>query len=230
MLAASTPAWLVRSLPPSELEGGFASRVIFVVEHNARRSIAFPDMEVKPADYEARRRFLKADLERIHALVGPMQLTERMRIEAARWYEAYQARHRSDADMRFSGYYGRKFDTVLKVATVLSVSESSDMVIDMKHFEHALSLLQEVESRMLHAFGSHGENPNSMLTEKVWTFICEMKKAPMAVILSSMRRDANSERICSVLGDLAVMQRVIRWRDDKAQDFYFTPVDPEKPL
>lgn len=230
LLGASTPTWLIRSIPPSEMEGGFASRVIFVVEDSARRAIAWPELETKPDDYESKKRFLASDLRRIHSLIGPMKCSPQLIHDGELWYKSHQRANKANFDQRFSGYFGRKFDTVLKVAMLLSVSESSSLEINHNHFEHSLSLLTDVERRMFDAFGAHGENPNSILLEKLWRVIASEPRMSFALIMKQLRRDASSERVLSVIEDLRAMRRVIKVTDDVIGDIYFKAVDPEKPL
>lgn len=230
LLGASTPTWLVRAIPASEMEGGFASRVIYVVEDTSRRAIAFPDGETKAEDYELHRRRLVDNLKRIHNLVGPMFVTPEFRAQGQLWYESHQKSQRSNTDLRFSGYYGRKFDTVLKVAMLLSVSESSDLIIDTRHFEQSLALLQDIESRMFDAFGSHGENPNSTLMNKIWSILKNEKRMTLSRLMNMLHRDAGHERVCLVVDNLAFMHRVTKVNDQRAGDVYITAVQPELPL
>ncbi len=230
LLGASTPAWLNRSIPASELEGGFASRVIFVVEDVARRAIAFPELEIVADDYESRRRALATDLRRIHALTGSMKSTEGFYREGKLWYESHQKSQRTNTDLRFSGYFGRKFDTVLKVATLLSVSASDNLILDTPHFQESLALLQDVESRMFNAFGAHGDNPNSSLMEKVWLLLCNEKRMTTSRLLTLVRRDATAERLSAIVDHLMMMQRVGKIRDHDVKDVVLVAINPEKPL
>lgn len=230
LLGASTPRWLVRSIPPSELEGGFASRVIFVVEDSARRSIAWPELECKPEDYEAQKRFLVSDLKRIHSLVGPMQPADDLRTQGQLWYESHQKAQKTNTDLRFSGYYGRKFDTVLKVATALSVSESSDLILTLKHFEESLAFLTDIESRMFDAFGGHGENPDNALIDQIWTLLKRTPNLYMSTIMSVFRREGSSTRLSGIMEHMVMMNRVQKFIDRNRADVFFQAIDPERPL
>lgn len=230
LLGACTPAWLVRSLPPTEMEGGFASRVIFVVEDSARRAIGFPDREIVTLDQVSRRQALVADLKRIHSLIGPMQLDDKVVSKGQIWYELHQKSLKSNADLRFSGYYGRKLDTVLKVAMLLVVSESSELYMRERHFDESLALLADVEKRMFDLFGSHGTNPDSMITDRVWNVIATCRKLTMAQLASHFRRDANINRLAQIVEHLMAMRRVVRVQDPGSKDIIVGAIDPEKPL
>lgn len=230
MLGASTPTWLARSLPPSELEGGFASRVIFCVETEMRRAIAWPDRERSMNDSESKRRFLMSQLKRIYALKGSARVTEQVRKEGQLWYESHIKQGNKNNDSRFSGYYARKFDTILKVALSLSVAVDDSLEIGIQHFNEALALLNDVESRMFGVFGSYGENLNAPLTERVWGVIAEAKSIHMSKLMRLMRRDANLGRLIEVIQDLRTMARVKQEVDERTRDYLYTAIDPEKPL
>lgn len=231
ILGATTPVWLTRSLPPSEMEGGFGSRVIFVVEDVARHANALLGKDdTNMQDVEAQRRLLLADLRRIHELVGPMMPDDSLRTVGQKWYSSHQKALQSNTDLRFSGYYGRKFDTVLKVAMLLSVSQSSDLVLTAAHFEESLALLQDIEKRMFNAFGAAGENPNSALMEKIWSVLVGNKYIGLSKLTALMRRDATAERVLLVLRDLEVMQRARRHHDKDRQDIFYSAIEPDKVL
>lgn len=230
ILGASTPTWLVRSIPPSEMEGGFASRVIFVVESEARRSIAWPDLETRPDDYESKKRFLASELKRIHSLSGPFSASSAFRTQGKLWYDTHQKNLKANRDLRFSGYYGRKFDTVLKVAMALNVSRGSTLQLEIQDLEESLHYLDDIEKNMFNAFGAHGENPNSKLIEKVWDLLVAQKQLHLSTILRHLRRDTSHERLLSVMEDLRVMNRVRQSMDPQIRDYLYTALEPEKPL
>lgn len=230
-LGASTPTWLVKCLPQSELEGGFASRVIFVVENDQRRAIAWPDEELKSDDYESKRRFLLSQLKRIYALTGPFTVTPDLRKVGKAWYETYSKRSLENQDARFSGYYARKFDTVLKVAMTLSACEDDSRVIDSRHFEEALRLLDDVESKMFAAFGTRGDNPNAELGERVWRILIESgRDMLLSQVYEKVHKDASYARFMETVADLRVMGRMRQYMDTKLRDYVLSAVNPDKPL
>lgn len=232
ILGASTPSWLKDSVPVKSLEGGFASRVIFVVEQSMRRAIAFPDRERRAEDHEAQKRFLLSGLRRIYALKGPARITDECVVVAQPWYENHMVRGVADTDARFSGYYSRKFETALKIALLLSVSEGDSLVIELSHFEEALSLLADVELQMMDAFAAAGDNPNAALTEKVWRLVAAQGRIRMAHLITAVRHDAGIAKLAEVVQDLRAMGRVKNYAvsDELGKDMIVEAVDPGRPL
>lgn len=230
-LGCSTPSWLMRFIPPAEMEGGFASRIIFVVEHESKQAIAWPDLVTSESDHDSQKKFLLADLKRIHGLTGPMRPNAELIENGQKWYQIHQMHSRENHDLRFSGYYARKFDTLLKIATVISVSESSDLILTWQHFELALIYMADVESRMFDAFGGHGENPDSPLLAKLWKIICSHKsKMTSSEIFSAIHKEANLEKTSSLLQHLHAMNRVEKQMLPGGSECTFRAIDPERPL
>ena len=153
MLGASTPAWLVGSIPINAIGGGFTSRVIFVVEDDVRRKNALPFL----TDRERQLRDeLTLGLERISMIKGEFQLSSKAKSFFINWYERENIKI---DDQRFAGYSERKHIHAVKIATVLAVCEGSEGLIEDTHLKKAIHLLTSIEGRMIKAFGAVGRSP-----------------------------------------------------------------------
>lgn len=151
LLGGSTQAWLTRCIPTNEMEGGFASRVIFVVENGGpSKLVAWPQVN---EDMQAHRQKIVEDLREISNLIGPMQVTDSARKYFEKWYEHHMREVLPiNQDSRIAGYMGRKGDTLLKLAMVRSVSKSNDKVVSQSDLEWAGAHLEVVERDMRTAF------------------------------------------------------------------------------
>lgn len=187
ILGASTPTWLVNCIPANEMEGGFSSRVIFVVETDPpRKSIPFPELE----EAESRlKNELMWDLERIHSLVGQVTISPEARKFYSEWYIKNQKLLVDQTDSRFNGYFGRKGDTILKLSMSCSVSEGDSLIIEERHIVRAVELLNSLEESMFEAFGAAGKNENSVELKAVWDLIRVRKKIKHSDILKVFWRD-----------------------------------------
>src|SRR5205809_153022 len=108
------------------MEGGFASRILFVIENELPDSfVAIP----KPnAHAKQMRQRLLEDLWRIHSLCGEVRFTAEAEHHFTAWYEAHmrsiqQKRHSA----KFAGYYGRKATQVEKLSIIASVSDNDTL-------------------------------------------------------------------------------------------------------
>ena len=142
MLSGSTFDYLKNLVNATTVMGGFASRVTYVVQKT--RPERTPKWgAVSDRDRKLRRELL-ADLAEIHRLAGPM--TPDAGFISA--WEAYQAEFgrflTSIGDPRMESLLARKATHVTKLAMLLSVSESSSLIVTGKHFEQAASLIEDV--------------------------------------------------------------------------------------
>lgn len=151
ILGASTKSWLRKCIPVSEMEGGFTSRIIFVVENNLpEKLVAWPDYDV---EREEQRIKIVEDLRHIHTLIGPITFSPDARLAFSRWYENHM---RSvlpmNQDPRMIGYMSRKGDTIRKLAMIHSLSCRDDREVTIKDLIWATDEIDEIESDWRLAF------------------------------------------------------------------------------
>ena len=86
------------------------------------------------------------DLNHIRTQRGQMDLTPDARILASAWYEEELGKPR---DSRLEGYFGRKHDTMFKIAMLLSLAESDERWITVPHIQQALHILEANEGSLV---------------------------------------------------------------------------------
>lgn len=208
ILGASTPAWLAKAIPANEMEGGFSSRVIFVVEReNPDNFVAWPELS---KEIESMRPQLIEDLEQIACLRGNFTKTK----EAHEFYEKWYIEHKTNAirkanaDGRFTGYHGRKPTTVVKLAMILSASEGNSMEFDKRHIEMAIKLCDDLEASMYDAFGSSGNNRLGEGMFKIVELMMQRKRMTHTEIMTNFWRDYTGKEISEIMKDLMEMKKV----------------------
>lgn len=206
ILGASTASWLQRAIPVTEMEGGFSSRVIFVVERGKPdRLVAWPELD--PILHALKPKLLQ-DLEQIHSLRGNFKKTEAAHKFYEEWYINFKNKNPESIDPRFRGYFGRKPTTILKVAMVLSVAESNDMILDEQHIAGAIEALEDLESSMFDAFGSAGKNELADGLVKVRALFEAKDVVTHQEIMQSLWRDFNGAQLMQIIGDLQRMGEI----------------------
>lgn len=206
LLGASTPTWLSKSIPVEELEGGLASRVMFVVEReNPDRFIAWPELD---AEAVMMRPKLIADLRQIHALSGPFSVTPAAKKFYEDWYIGHKMGHQRAVDPRFKGYQGRKPVTVWKLAMVLAVAESNKLEFDVHHIKHALELLEGIEINMNEAFGGSGENKLASGIFRILQILQALGTIPHKRICQLLWQDYTGLEIDQIVKDLQSLQEI----------------------
>lgn len=137
MLGGTTPEWLHAAFPKQSAEGGFTGRCMFVYAESPRDRCAFPRVDQELVVK------LAADLRQIQGLEGEFRIDEDGVAWYKNWYEHDFQPKLSDATM--DGYYGRKHDTLLKVAMLISVSQRSDLILNSLDLSEALEWLDVLE-------------------------------------------------------------------------------------
>ena len=161
-VGASTPDWLATSLPEAAFEGGFMSRIIFVVKHYKDRSIALP-MDPPRGMFED----LQKQLMQIRKLFrGRIELSQAARKWYVNWYHKLENTPMEDESL--SGFLERKPDTVLKVALLLTSSSNPEKkLIQEGDMIQAEKIVSWTQSRMFNAFKNDDMTHLCRLGQKV---------------------------------------------------------------
>lgn len=139
-LSASTPSWLTRAINPDVIEGGFTSRVFFIISDAPKQRVAWPT-----------RRDDDGEQSLVEQLVGvyndftggrrgteyKVQLTEGAHAKFSQWYTTREL----GIDPFTSSFDAREDGHILKVAGLLAVNRGSG-VIDYDDIVDSIYLVQ----------------------------------------------------------------------------------------
>jgi hypothetical protein len=142
-LSASTPSWLVTAINPSVIEGGFTSRVVFVVDDNRKRSIAWPKQ--REGEHLDRVRQL---YRRTIDVKGPIEISTRGLKKFTSWYNS----RASHTDPFQSGFEAREDDHLLRVAGCLAINDGT-REISSRYIGYGSKIIAEAKSRANTLFG-----------------------------------------------------------------------------
>jgi len=122
---------------PEEVVGGLIGRLIIVTARHKRRSIPWPELDNKG---EILRGALIKDLETISNLEGMMQTTQAAKDLFASWYNKLDVAVEDDS-------YGDAFrerchDTALKLAMLISVARSNDLILEESHIAGGIKFIE----------------------------------------------------------------------------------------
>lgn len=138
-LSASTPIWLLKTVNPNVVEGGFTSRCLFVVSNTPKRKIPWPD----GTDTNDDRAWMLDDLRRIRARAGEEQgitLTDGGMSTYRKWYTS----RRRSFDAYRQSFESREDAHVLRVAALMCINDDT-WRIDHHHVQKAIQLVQEIK-------------------------------------------------------------------------------------
>jgi len=137
-LSASTPTWLLKTVNPNVIEGGFTSRCYFILSDTPKRRMAWPVAD-DPTLYSD----LCEDVRIIcnEAKVrGPISITEEARSSFTHWYENRQ----HSLDPFRQSFEAREDAHILRIAALLSINDGS-WIIKQEHLTPAIDLIQGVK-------------------------------------------------------------------------------------
>lgn len=167
ILGFTTPAWIAGNMGDYFAGGGFMSRSIFVYAEKKRKLVAYPKA-VFPQDFYQRRENLIHDLNSIASLTGEFTMNEEAYAWGQEWYEKHhKSAHEHLASEKFGGYLARKQTHIHKLAMILSVAESNDLVIRPQHLIKANEEVTKLEHQMPKIFGQMNKEKETSLAADV---------------------------------------------------------------
>ncbi len=237
MLACTTPEWLSENMTEAIIGGGFTSRLIIVMEDKVRRHQMYYDRvgidwnEMKELETD-----LITDLVHIASLMGKFEISDDARNfmedkDGNGWYkDSIKAAER--ANPRLSGYYQRKPTHLHKIAMLLHLSYSDELILTEYDLRMAADTLDSIEPKMHKAFEHVGKNPHASDMMKILSFIQARGKVRRAVIQSNFFHAATPSRLDELLRGLVVMDKVRVYpdRDDPENTgkYVYVSVEPHQ--
>lgn len=206
LLGCTTPGWVSENTGYM-IEGGFASRVIFVFEHKARRrKMYYDDIELTEAQIQQMEDDLTHDLGLIADLSGPFtHETTELRDEMEAWYQKHAE---SEVIVNAEGFHSRKHVHVHKVAMLLSLAQSSELIIRKQHFDQALTLIDDVERKLSRGLSVVGRNPYSADLYRIIDFIATEGPIEKRFIFSKFWQDLLPEELSKILEVLKITEQI----------------------
>jgi len=163
IIAATTPDGISKGIPPSALEEGFASRVIFVYKSDTDRRNAIPELTQEELD-------LRMELCVFLTKIGEMAAEFKLDPEARTWFIEWYNTMEPPADKRMEGFYGRKHDHLLRFGMVFAGAEMKT-VIERSHLEASLLALNEIEKTAPNAFSEIGGDQTTQFLSRAVTMV-----------------------------------------------------------
>lgn len=231
LLAGTTQAWITTYLKSDIIGGGFTRRVIFVNEP-ARAAIKDkskrrPFLIVSPEQADARRRVLEYG-ETLKNVIGEFQWAPDAKAEYERWYMTRDIPDDPDTQ----GYFVTKPNQVLKVSMMVSLSESTDLVLRKDHWDVAMALLDKTEATLTRVFQGIGRNELNAIANKAMEYLLTSREidyiasknldgTPVTAkghfmeekkLRGLLYRDAPGRECDDIINHLVTSEKVIRYR------------------
>lgn len=149
LLAGATFDYLGKLVTDENIQGGFASRLIYVMQREFwDRDVSFQDRKKTKNPNAHLKLQLTEDLAEINKMVGPFSADKGYAELWEDWFKKHDRAVQTNPSPSMQALLGRKHTTMNKLPMILSASESDDRILKSHHFEKALSLVEEVEREL----------------------------------------------------------------------------------
>lgn len=202
LLAGTTPDSMSEIFPSLTLVSGLIGRILLIVGERGERVS-------KPKLKKSLRSVLIHDLIRISKLYGEMTVTKETEAAFDSWYNAFP----KDVSAELSTFYERKHDHVWKMAIIMSISESDEMIITHDHFLSAIQAVELVESRMGEVLTYIGATSQSSVADFVFSFIKAKHPEPLShsiLLRKSYRRLQGLNEFKDIIDALVEQNRIVQ--------------------
>lgn len=202
LLAGTTPDSMSEIFPSLTLVSGLIGRILLIVGERGERVS-------KPKLKKSLRSALIHDLIRISKIYGEMTVTKETEAAFDSWYNAFP----KDVSAELSTFYERKHDHVWKMAIIMSISESDEMIITHDHFLSAIQAVELVESRMGEVLTYIGATSQSSVADFVFSFIKAKHPEPLShsiLLRKSYRRLQGLNEFKDIIDALVEQNRIVQ--------------------
>jgi hypothetical protein len=165
ILAACTPSYLNGMLPEGAWDQGFLSRTFLIYSGERTTRDLFSEEEFS-TDLLSK---LKSDLRDVADIAGKMGFEPEARAALSAWHAA--GGPPTPDHPKLTHYLTRRSAHLLKLCMVASIAESSNLVINLSHYQTALGWLLEMESKMPDIFKALGARGDGQVIEETWHYL-----------------------------------------------------------
>lgn len=181
-LIATTPSWMMRNLPPEAIGEGFTSRFALVYADTVYKRIAWPELSSTARKLQD---YLVGDLLHISRLVGEFKVSPEAKDLFSGWYHNIDSKIKSTRDERLHPFIGRMHAMVLKVAMVLRVDHTDELLIEPPEIERAIEYLEEILATASGAFGSLGSTKTGINVMRILIQLKTLGKSSFQELLAT---------------------------------------------
>lgn len=202
LLACTTPAWITARLRDDVISGGFSRRAIFVYEVDKGARIPFPEITTK----------MKSAWDRVQEYSLTLMRTGGAFFwdpAAKKFFEDWYNSMVIPKDPIVSGFYESKHIQLIKIAMLIAIAESTDLVLKKHHLECGLELLNLVEVKLPRVFEGLGRNELNSVSANLLELV---SSGPVSEkdVQRFMYREANGEELYRVIQHLIKTERIER--------------------
>lgn len=170
MIGGTTPAWVEENFQEFMVGSGFASRCIFIHAKEKARHIAYPWELAEQLNFDVKKwkDDLLFDLQHISKIRGSFTLSAKgLEYGKELYVEIQDTLLGDELNQDLRGFYARKQGHIHKLAMMLSVASSDELVIDKETLEKASLIIDEAEKSRLETLSEVGKTRESKIVGSI---------------------------------------------------------------
>jgi DNA polymerase III delta prime subunit len=199
MLSATTPSFLMDTLPPGAWDQGFLSRTLIAFSAETM----YRDLFAETKTSESLGRDLMNDLKYMFNIYGKMTFTPEAVVAIQTWDKA--GRLPLPDHPRLLHYNTRRAAHLLKLCMIASIADGDTLEITLDHFHRAMDWLVDLEVLMPEIFKSMTAGGDSAAMEDVWYHV--------ALLYNKEQKPIAESRIVAYLAERIPAQNIGRVLD-----------------
>lgn len=174
LLACTTPDWITTYLRADVISGGFSRRAIFVLETGKSGRIPFPEVTSEAKSAWENVLAYSRKLQKVH---GPFTWHP----DAKKFYITWYQNLKMPTEETIVGYYETKHMQLLKISMLIALSESPQLVLEVRHLEFGLALLKLAEENLGRVFEGIGRNELNGAASKVTDLLSKLDPSELII-------------------------------------------------
>jgi len=204
LLAASTPVWLVRSINPDVIEGGFTSRTLFVADEARKRKIAWSENERETYDFVMELTAIREMSER----TPEIKITEPALARFRKWYNSRV----ESRDVFRASFESREDAHILRLAAMLAVNDNS-WQISAENIINAIAVINDVKEKGAMIFeASMDQSDLSVAIDKLRSALMDagksgLKQSVLAKLVVNYLKGTELRAILMIMHELGMVNR-----------------------
>ncbi len=207
ILACTTPSNITRYLKEDVISGGFSRRTLFAYELEDGDPIPFPT--ITPAAQTAMNECI-AWGKQLQQVAGEFTWDHPAIDWYAKWYTELWESLKSKHDILTRGYYKSKHIQLLKVAMLVALCESHDLILKIEHLGIGLELLNKLEANLPKVYEGIGRNELNAVAAKLMEVLTSAGEPMLEKQLRAvMFREADVQEIIGLTNHLLATDRIV---------------------
>ncbi|CAK0747737.1 Primase C-terminal 1 domain-containing protein [Azospirillaceae bacterium] len=209
IVGGTTPELLQTTMPIEAIGSGLTSRMLFVYAERKDKKVIFPS-----GDSSLRKKLI-IGLEKMRMLSGEFKVTGGFMDTYGDWY-LKEDKPPFD-DHRFSGYFERRPNHLLKLSMICNVSRTSTKILEKDDFRQALTYLKSIEQKMPLTFRGVGKSNMADVLTRLLTMLRLNGEMHINEIMTRFYQDADSQsmkHILATLNEMGEIKMIVRGETD----------------